>query len=112
MALGGMALTGRSGLPVLKASTSKEFQPYTRSIGVSDFSHHSSLIRGAPSSTPTSSVGKGGRHRSGERLGPPFRHFYLTARVGNGGERMRHDDTGIGQKPAPIAGKDGCPRAG
>src|SRR6478672_11346469 len=44
-----MALTGRSGLPVLNARTSNEFQPKTRSIGVRLFSPQSSWIFGAPS---------------------------------------------------------------
>ena len=40
-ALPGMALTGRSGVPVVKASTSKLFQPNTRSADVSSGSPQS-----------------------------------------------------------------------
>ena len=41
-----MALTGRSGVPVVKASTSKLFQPNTRSAGVSPGSPQSRSIVG------------------------------------------------------------------
>ena len=56
-----MAFTGRSGLPVLKASTSKLFQPNTRSTGVSDFSPQSSLISGAPSPASTTASASAAR---------------------------------------------------
>ena len=48
-------------------------------------------------------VGQRRAHRVGERLGPPFRHLDLAARVGDGGQRMRQDDAGIGQQAAPVA---------
>ena len=35
---------------------------------------------------------------------PPLRHLDRAARVGDGGERMRQDDAGIGEQPAPVAG--------
>ena len=49
-------------------------------------------------------VGQRRAHRIGQRLGPPLRHFDLAALVGDGGQRMRQDDAGVGQKAAPVAG--------
>ena len=49
-------------------------------------------------------VGQGGANRVGQRLRTPLRHFDLAALVGDRGQRMRHDDAGVGQQPAPVAG--------
>src|SRR5262249_59984344 len=54
VALGGIALTGFSGLPVVKASTSKLHQPNTFSLGVRPGSPQSGSISGA--SSPPSTV--------------------------------------------------------
>ena len=73
-----MALTGLSGLPVRKASTSKLFQPKTRSAGEKPGSPQSASISGpsAPPSTVspdsawrTELVIGDGRH-SGTRMAP------------------------------------------
>ena len=72
-----MALTGRSGVPVVKARISKLFQPNTRSAGVSSGSPQSRSMRGplpppstsTPSSTWRTDGGSGGRH-SGTRIVP------------------------------------------
>src|SRR6266851_4645880 len=49
LACGGIALTGFSGLPVAKASTSKLHQPNTFSLGLSPGSPQSGSIAGDPS---------------------------------------------------------------
>src|SRR5262249_45164684 len=66
----GIALTGWSGVPVVKASTSKLFQPKTRSAGVSSASPQSRSIVGqfpppstsTPASRRRTDAGSGGRH--------------------------------------------------
>ncbi len=42
-------------------------------------------------------------HRLRQRR-PPFRHQDRAARIGDGGERLRQHDAGIGDQAAPIAG--------
>src|SRR5258708_39293579 len=80
-ALGGIALTGFSGLPVVKASTSKLHQPNTFSLGVRPGSPQSGSISGASSppspSTPTGQSAKATRTEFGIWLG--FHSLILIA---------------------------------
>src|SRR5262249_13880988 len=111
-----MALTGRSGVPVAKANTSKLFQAKTRSAGVRSASPQSrSMVGPLPppaTSTPASKrrTDAGGGRRAavrGRQRRPPFRHLDRAARIGDASERLREDDAGIGEEAAPVAGMMG-----
>ena len=65
MAVGGTALSGPSGSPVLKASTSRVFQAKTRSAAVSPGSPQSASIVGAVGSVPTVMSASAARTLSG-----------------------------------------------
>ena len=98
---GGMAFTGFSGLPEVKARISKLFHAITRSIGVRLSSPQFGSISGASSppstSTPASAMRMefvGGR--------PPLRHADL-APVRDAGERVGQHDRRVDDQPAPIA---------
>ena len=98
-----MALTGRSGVPVVKASTSKLFQPNTRSAGVSSGSPQSRSIGRTVAAAVDLDAVEHAAHRLRQRR-PPFRHQDRAARIGDAGERMRQDDARIGEQAAPVAG--------
>src|SRR5262249_29296629 len=109
-----MALTGRSGVPVVKASTSKLFQAKTRSAGVRSASPQSRSMVGpfpppstsTPASRRRTDACKQAPHRR-RQWRPPFRHLDRPARIGDASERLREDDAGIGEEAAPVAGMMG-----
>ena len=80
VARGGIAFTGRSGLPVRNASTSSVFQPNTRSAGDSPGSPQSASIAG-PSGSPGSIVASARRTDSGIGSGTQRRHEDAPARI-------------------------------
>src|SRR5258706_14751447 len=88
-----MALTGRSGVPVVKASTSKLFQPKTRSAGVSSASPQSRSIVGpfpppstsTPASTRRTAAGSGGRHSGTRIVDEKFAAVEIGVGAGGGG---------------------------
>ena len=72
-ARGGIALTGVSGLPVLKASTSNEHQPNTRSAGDRPGSpHHGSICRSVGAAVDFA-VGQRAAHRRRQLAAAPTR---------------------------------------
>src|ERR1700730_5297390 len=77
VALGGIALTGFSGLPVVKASTSKLHQPNTFSLGLRPGSPQSGSISGASSPPSTVQSAKAMRTELGIWLG--FHSLILIA---------------------------------
>src|SRR5262249_51134800 len=102
-----MALTGRSGVPVVKASTSKLFQAKTRSAGVSSASPQSRSTVGPFPPAVNLDARKQASHRRRQRRAP-FRYLDRAARIGDASERMRKDDAGIGEEAAPVAGMMGA----
>src|SRR3984893_15279868 len=80
VALGGIALTGFSGLPVVKASTSKLHQPKTFSLGLRPGSPQSGSISGAPSPPSTVQSARATRTELGRFFGTHSRT--LIAPVG------------------------------
>src|SRR5262249_31712486 len=103
-----MALTGRSGVPVVKANTSKLFQAKTRSAGVRSASPQSRSMVGPLPPPSTSTPASKRRTDAGRgRRRPPFRHLDRAARIGDASERLREDDAGIGEEAAPVAGMMG-----
>ena len=77
LARGGIAFTGCSGFPVLKARTSSVFQPNTRSAGVSPGSPQSASIAGPPvspgamsASARATDAGMGGGRSAETRMRP------------------------------------------
>src|SRR5262249_36087040 len=98
-----MALTGRSGVPVVKASTSNEFQPNTRSAGGGEAAPPRVATRASP--TPAAAASAAFHpppHRLRQRRAP-LGHLDRSARVGDAGERLREHDAGIGNEAAPVA---------
>ena len=104
-ARGGIALTGVSGLPVLKASTSKVHQPNTCSAGDRPGSPHHGSIAG-PSAPPSTSQSASARRTESRQFARhPLGHADLA------GRRRRcvaiacaSCDAGVGEQPAPVAG--------
>ena len=98
-----MAFTGRSGVPVVKARTSKLFQANTRSAGVRPGSPQSRSIAG-PSLPPSTSTPASSARTDGDSGGRHSGTLIAAARIGDAGERLRQNDAGVGEKPAPVAG--------
>ena len=105
LACGGIALTGFSGLPVVKASTSKLHQPNTFSAGAEarlapvriDLRRILAALDGA--------IGERHAHRvRADGVGTHSRTRIAPFGVGDRRQRMRQDHAGVGEQPAPIAG--------
>src|SRR5262249_6881115 len=97
-----MALTGRSGVRVVKASTSKLFQPKTRSAGVSSPSPQSRSIVG-PFPPPSTSTPASARRTDAGSGGGPFRPRVGPPATGVEGQALGGVEGGVGEKPHPVA---------
>ena len=90
-----------AGLPVTNASTSKLFQPNTRSAGVRPGSPQSVDL--GPVAPPSTRVGERCSHRRRRLRGRHSGTRMRAARVGDRGDGVGEHDAGIGEQAAPVA---------
>ena len=102
-ARGGMAFTGASGVPQVKASTENEHQPKTRSAGVSPASPQFAIDARRAGIAAGLDAGEHAPNIRRKLRRHPFGNTDLPGRPGDRGDGVRKLDSRIGKQPSPIA---------